>query len=188
MVALVLFGPDKMPELVKTVAGVWREVIRLRTELNSTVQDTVGSLLVDMPKLPSLDSVMQAIETDRGSLQDRERQKVFAEPAPWYNGVPEAEVTTGAPSALPPATGSLSLEAGNADATSCLAYTDPSALAHAAPSALALVESPSAEAGNADATSLPAPATVSLSEPQIMREVVVSPRNLGCTVSRGEPR
>lgn len=79
VLALVLFGPDKLPELAKTVAHFIKEFRRMSGELQSTVHETVATLNEETPKAPNLKELYDRIDPKR-AIETAPRP--FADPVP----------------------------------------------------------------------------------------------------------
>ena len=95
VLALILFGPDKMPDFARTVARFLREFRRMSNELRSTVHETVSSIDSDAPRPPSLKEVYERIDPRRAIEEMGIRP--FADPPPGAVLAPPAISSADAP-------------------------------------------------------------------------------------------
>jgi len=89
VMALLLFGPDRMPEFFRTVGRMFKEFRRMSAELQSTVHETVSSLDSDAARPPSLKEVYDRVDPRR-ALEGLGALRTFADPAPGEVVAPPA--------------------------------------------------------------------------------------------------
>ena len=83
LIGLLLFGPDKIPEIMRAAAKGYRELIRLRRQFDSTVDDVKRDLKLD-PDLFNADAASPPAASAATSLirpPQGERQAVGGNPA-----------------------------------------------------------------------------------------------------------
>lgn len=88
VVALIVFGPDKLPEFAKYVARAVREFRRMSGELQSSMHETVATLGDEASPAPSLKQLYSRIDPQRAIAELRVRP--FSEPAPGSVQAPPA--------------------------------------------------------------------------------------------------
>lgn len=88
VLALLLFGPDRLPEFARTVARFFKEFKRISAELQNTVHETVATIDSDMPRAPSLKEVYERIDAKRAIEEIGIRP--FAAAAPGTVAAPPA--------------------------------------------------------------------------------------------------
>lgn len=85
VVALVAFGPDKLPELAKTVGRVFRELRRMTSEMRSAIHETVATIEANSPERLDLKEICARLDVTRvvdGGVRP------FASPAPGSASAP----------------------------------------------------------------------------------------------------
>ncbi len=63
VVALVVLGPDKLPQVARQVGGLWGDFKKFRSRLESDVRGT-------FPELPSTDRIAHAVRSPLSFLDD----------------------------------------------------------------------------------------------------------------------
>lgn len=51
LLALVVLGPERLPRAARQMAGVWRELVRIRDQVSAEMRDAIPDL--ELPKIPS---------------------------------------------------------------------------------------------------------------------------------------
>lgn len=95
VMALLLFGPDRLPEFARTVARFFKEFRRISAELQNTVHETVATIDSDTPRAPSLKEVYERIDPKRAI--DEIGIRPFAAAAPGTVEAPPAVDVSEAP-------------------------------------------------------------------------------------------
>lgn len=134
VMALLLFGPDRLPEFARTVARFFKEFRRISAELQSTVHETVATIDSGAPRAPSLKEVYERIDPKRAIEEIGIRP--FAAAAPGTVEAPPAVDAGGALAEVGLAMGGArkAADEGGATPSSDVAATAPDAGGgHAAP-------------------------------------------------------
>jgi Tat protein translocase TatB subunit len=99
VVALICFGPEKMPEIVRTLAKLWREYQRLSNEVKADLRNTMSQM--DLPKVeaPNLRDLVEKIEA-RPRPADNPARAEFSAPPGTEPAAPAATVPPLSPAAM----------------------------------------------------------------------------------------
>jgi sec-independent protein translocase protein TatB len=174
VVAIILLGPDRLPQVARQIGGAWRTFNEFRHRMESEVRNT-------MPDLPPTSEIARLARSPSALLnhlsnmaEDDEEPDGSFQP-PTLNGDSGADATaTGSTSATPAPPAAASSDAADADA----ADTDAGAVAHADPSA-----TPGPEP---TPTAAPAPAPQHTSAPIHIEPLPLAPHPSGVVVP-GDP-
>ncbi|MEO7993485.1 MAG: Sec-independent protein translocase protein TatB [bacterium] len=109
LIALVVFGPKRLPEVVRDVAKIWRQIQRYSTDLRREFQSALHELELDDASLsrvveeppsgydpvthsvPYAPPVFDGSEVPEGGWPSPSTIEVIAEPEPETESEPDAE-------------------------------------------------------------------------------------------------